>query len=136
LAEGILQHLIQQHQLSWQVDSAGTANYHVGEPPHEGSIKVAKQNGIAIHQQRCRQFKPTDFIEFDKIYVMDNSNYMDVKRMAGSYFDATKVDLILNELHVGKNKNVPDPWYGTDKDFIEVFEMLHKACVQIIAKYA
>lgn len=136
LAEGILQQLITQHQLPWLVNSAGTANYHLGEPPHVSSIKVAKQNGIDISQQKCRQFTATDCTVFDKIYVMDSSNYIDVKRMAGPLFDATKVDLILNEIYPTKNKNVPDPWYGTQKDFEEVFAMLYKACEQIIEKYS
>jgi protein-tyrosine phosphatase len=135
LAEGILKHLIFKNNLTWQVDSAGTANYHVGEPPHKGSIKVAKQNGIDISKQKCRQFKGADFVEFDKIYVMDSSNYIDVKRIAGQQFDANKIDLILNEIDGMKNKNVPDPWYGTYKDFEEVFAMLYNACELIIEKH-
>lgn len=136
LAEGILQKKSDKAGLNWQVDSAGTANYHAGEAPHHLSQKVAKMNGIDIGKQACRQFKKTDFEAFDRIYVMDKSNYQDVKRLAGDYFDARKIDLILNELYPGENREVPDPWYGGIQDFKEVFIMLDKACERIVEKYS
>ncbi|MFP5040767.1 low molecular weight protein-tyrosine-phosphatase [Parasediminibacterium sp. JCM 36343] len=136
LAEGILQAKADAAGLGWQVDSAGTANYHVGEAPHVLSQKVAKQNGVDISGQHCRQFRKTDFTDFDKIYVMDSSNYADVKRMAGSLWDETKIDLLLNELYPHENREVPDPWYGGIEDFKAVYAMIGKACDQIIKKYS
>lgn len=135
LAEGILQAKANKYGLPIQVDSAGTANYHVGEAPHRSSQLVAKQNGVDISQQQCRQFKKTDFETFDKIYVMDSSNYDDVKRMAGNYFNANKIDLILNELYPHENREVPDPWYGGMEDFKKVYKMLDDTCDVIIKKY-
>ena len=136
LAEGILQHKANLAGLDWEVDSAGTANYHVGEMPHRLSQKVAKMNGIDISYQRGRQFAKNDMLLFDKIYVMDEDNYDDVKRMSRELFDATKVDLLLNELYPGKNMSVPDPWYGTEEGYHKVFDMISKACDNIIRKYA
>ena len=77
LAEGILQHKANAARLDWQVDSAGTANYHVGEPPHTLSQKVAQINGINISGQQCRQFRKEDMTAFDKIYehVNDPENH-------------------------------------------------------------
>ena len=135
LAEGILQHKANTHHLNIEVDSAGTGNYHIGEPPHQLSQKVALQNGVNISTQKCRQFKKTDFEVFDKIYVMDNDNYNDVKRMAGNYFNANKVDLLLNELYPNENREVPDPWYGGFEDFKKVYAMLDEVCEVIIKKY-
>lgn len=135
LAEGILQAKANKLCLPIKIDSAGTANYHVGEAPHRSSISVAKQNGVDISQQQCRQFKKTDFETFDKIYVMDTSNYNDVKRMAGEYFNANKIDLILNELCPNENLEVPDPWYGGIEDFKKVYNMLDDACDVIVKKY-
>lgn len=135
LAEGILQSKANKLGLPIQVDSAGTANYHVGEAPHHSSQLVAKQNGVDISQQKCRQFKKTDFENFDKIYVMDSSNYDDVKRMAGNYFNANKIDLILNELYPHENREVPDPWYGGMEDFKKVYKMLDDTCDMIIKKF-
>jgi protein-tyrosine phosphatase len=134
LAEGILQHKAQQLNLPIQVESAGTAGYHVGEPPHKLSQKVAAQNGINISQQRCRQFVKEDFLCYDKIYVMDNSNYADVKRIAQNLWQEDKVDLLLNELYPNENRDVPDPWYGEEDGYHVVFKMIDEACEKIVRR--
>ena len=136
LAEGILQHKANVLKLNWQVNSAGTANYHVGDAPHRLSQKVAKQNGIDISNQKGRQFVKEDMLRFDKIYTMDSDNYNDVKHMSGNLWDASKVDLLLNELYPAQNKSVPDPWYGNEDGYHIVFDMIDKACDTIIRKYA
>ena len=136
LAEGILQHKADALGLGWQVDSAGTSNYHIGEPPHKLSQKVAKLNGIDISAQCCRQFVKEDMQRYDRIYVMDSSNYNDVKRAAGNLWDEHKVELLLNELYPGENRNVPDPWYGEENGYHDVFAMVSKACDNIIKKYS
>ena len=136
LAEGILKHKIQQHQLNWQVDSAGLGHWHVGEKPDERAIYVANKKGIDITYQRARQFEKNDFKVFDKIYAMDlpvRNNLLSLTRYEG---EIKKVDLILNELHPEKNMNVRDPYYDDDvKGFEEVFHLLDKACEEIIRKY-
>lgn len=133
LAEGILQHKADERYLNWEVDSAGTGGWHTGEPPHRLSQKIAKNHGIDISHLKARQFVKEDMQRFDKIYVMDSENYNDVKRISGHLFDESKVGLILNESHPGRNKNVPDPWYAnTDAAFEEVYRMLDKACEKII----
>lgn len=135
LAEGILQHKADKLGLNWKVDSAGTAGYHVGEAPHRLSQKVAKQNGIDISQQQCRQFVKEDMLNYDRIYVMDNANYDDVRRISNTIWDEDKTDLLLNELYPNENKNVPDPWYGEEDGYHKVFDMIDKACDKIIEKY-
>ncbi|MFZ1584426.1 MAG: low molecular weight protein-tyrosine-phosphatase, partial [Saprospiraceae bacterium] len=77
MAEGILRDKIEKAGLDIQVDSAGTANYHVGEPPHKYTIKVAAENGLDIRDLKARQFQTKDFDDFDIIYVMDSSNHSD-----------------------------------------------------------
>lgn len=136
LAHGILEHKAKAAGLNWQIDSAGTGNWHVGEAPHRLSQKVAKLNGVDICEQKARQFKKEDMLEFDKIYVMDSSNYNDVKRMAGELWDESKVDLFLNELHPGKNMGVPDPWYGEEDGYHEVYKMINEACEKIVNRYS
>ncbi len=135
LAEGILQHQAWKAGLKWSVESAGTGAYHIGEPPHRLSTKVAKQNGIDISKQRARQFVKEDFLNYDLIYVMDSQNYTDVKRISGNVFDETKIDLLLNECYPGENRGVPDPWYGEEDGYHEVFAMINRACETIIQKY-
>lgn len=136
LAEGILQNKADELGLKWEVDSAGTADYHVGEPPHKLSQKVAKLNGVDISNQRCRQFKKEDFLHYDKIYVMDTSNYNDVKRLSKELWDENKIDLLLNEIHPQKNESVPDPWYGEEDGYHKVYKMIDEACEEIIKKYS
>ncbi len=135
LAEGILQHKAQQHGLDWIVDSAGTGGYHNGEPPHRLSQKVARLNGIDISEQCARQFVKEDMELFDRIYVMDSNNYNEVKRISSHLWNEEKTDLLLNALYPGQNRGVPDPWYGTEQGYHEVFEMVSKACDNIIEQH-
>jgi protein-tyrosine phosphatase len=132
LAEGILQHKANAAALNWQVDSAGTAGYHVGNPPHHLSQKVAKHNGIDISHQQCKQFVQEDMLNYDRIYVMDSSNYNDVKKISGHLWNEQKVGLLLNELYKGENRNVPDPWYGEEDGYHKVFDMIDRACEKIV----
>lgn len=137
LAEGILKHKAQKRGLDWQIDSAGTGPWHVGEPPHKGSQRVCKKYGVDISGQRGRQFHKEDFLSYNKIYVMDSENYQEVKRVAGELFDEAKINFVMNELHDGKNINVPDPWFAnTDAAFEEVYKLLDNATEKIIEKYA
>ena len=132
LAEGILQAKVNAAGLDWQVDSAGTANYHVGETPHKLSVRVAKEHGVDISKKRVRQLAKLDFTIFDKIYVMDRENYNSAQRIAGDSWDVTKIDYLLNESFPGENREVPDPWYGGYENFKEVFTLLEDACDKII----
>lgn len=135
LAEGILQHKCLEKGLDWQIESAGTAGYHVGCAPHLQSQKVALKLGIDISKQQCRKFVKEDIELFDLIYVMDQANYEDVKTISEEKWNAEKVKLILNELNSNKNSEVPDPWNGTDADFLKVFKLIEKACEAICIYY-
>jgi protein-tyrosine phosphatase len=132
LAEGILQHKANAAGLNWVVDSAGTNGYHTGEHPHRLSQKVAKLNGIDISRQVSRPFVPEDFNRFDKIYAMAGDVIDEMKYIAGNRYDAAKVDLLLNEMYPGENADVPDPWYGPEPGFHEVFDLISQACDAII----
>ena len=131
LAEGIMRTLIDDHQLDWQVDSAGTGSYHVGESPDLRSVEVAKSRGLDISSQRARQFHHPDFQNFDVIYVMDSANYQDVTRQSVNQLEKDKVKLILNESKPGWNQNVPDPYWDND-GFEKVYDMLLIACENVI----
>mgnify|MGYP002398230198 CR=1 FL=1 len=135
LAEGILQQKAFEAGLAWSVESAGTNGYHNGEAPHPLSQKVARMNGIDISQQRSRKFIPADFDVYDKIYVMAEDVLYDIKRIAKNRFDAGKIDLLMNERYPGKNLDVPDPWYGPEPGYHEVYRMIEEACDAIIEKY-
>ena len=130
LAEGILKSKLSSD--NFYVDSAGTANYHTGELPDIRSIQIAQKYHIDISDQRGRQFKVNDFDVFDHIYVMDRSNYYNVVSLARNSNDKRKVKLILKELYPEDNMDVPDPYYGGQDGFQNVFNLLDKAC-EIIA---
>ena len=135
LAEGILQKKAAEAGLNWEVDSAGTNGFHVGESPHHLSEKVARSNGIDISKQVSRQFIKEDFQRFDRIYAMANDVMKDMKQIGGAHFDESKTDFLLNEIYPGQNRNVPDPWYGNEDGYIEVFELLEKACDAVIENH-
>ncbi len=131
LAEGILQAKLPKDK--FLVDSAGTGGWHAGELPDKRSIETAKNRGLDITNQRARQFKTSDFDTFDYIYVMDMSNYKNVLSLSENENQKSKVKLILNELFPNENVEVPDPYYGGQDGFEQVYNMLDQAC-DIIAK--
>ncbi|MDX1954086.1 MAG: low molecular weight protein-tyrosine-phosphatase [Chitinophagaceae bacterium] len=135
LAEGILQHKAKKAGLNWIVESAGTNGYHNGEAPHHLSQKVARLNGIDISQQRSRKLHPDDFDKYDKIYVMAEEVLADIKRLAKNKFDPAKTEFLMNELHPGKNLDIPDPWYGPEPGYHEVFKMIEEACEAVIRNH-
>lgn len=135
LAEGILKHKAKAAGLNWTVESAGTNGYHVGEAPHHLSQKVARLNGIDICEQRARQFVKEDMDRYDKIYAMADDVLDDIRRIAGNKWNPEKADLFLNELHPDENRSVPDPWYGTEPGFHEVYKIINEICDAIIKKY-
>ena len=135
LAEGILQHKAQLAGLNWTVDSAGTNGYHNGEAPHPLSQKVARINGIDISHQQSRMFTAEDMNRFDKIFAMAKDVRTEMKRIAGKHWKPEKVELILNVLEPGANLDVPDPWYGPEDEYHEVFELLEKACQSLITNH-
>jgi protein-tyrosine phosphatase len=134
LAEGILQHKANTAGLSITVDSAGTNGYHVGEAPHSLSQKVAKLNGINICRQKAKKFTAGDFENYDVIYAMAADVIDDIKQIAGKKYDAAKVKLLMDELHPGKTMDVPDPWYGEEPGYHDVYKMIERACQAIIEK--
>lgn len=135
LAEGILQEKARAAGLNWTVDSAGTNGFHVGEEPHHLSQKVARQKGIDISCQRARKFTANDFQHFDKIYAMAGDVVDQIRRIAGKQYDPAKIELLMNELHPGKNEDVPDPYYGSESGYHEVYRMIDAAADKVIEKY-
>lgn len=134
LAEGILRDKAKRKNLDVLIDSAGTGSWHAGENPDPRAVVTAGQFGIDISNLVARQFTKKDFDTFDKIYVMDSSNYHDVKRLAQREEHLLKVDYFLNLTFPGKNKEVPDPWHGGAQGFVTVFKMLDSACEILITK--
>ena len=130
LAEGILCN--KGKQLNIEVDSAGTSAYHTGKKPDIRSIEIANKYSIDLNQQRARQFSIADFDEFDIIYAMDTNNYAHLVSLASSETERNKIRMILNEINPNAYQSVPDPYYGGDNGFQDIYNMLDKACDKII----
>lgn len=118
--------------LAVEVDSAGFERFHRGDPADPRSVAVAKAHGIDLSDHIARMFSQGDFDNFDRIYVMDRTNYNDVMGVARSREDENKVDFVLNLLTPGENRPVPDPWYGKNDGFERVYQMLDEACDQLV----
>ena len=129
LAEGIFSQLIKEKGLSDKinVDSAGTANYHIGERPDPRTIENAAQNGVSL-PSRARQFTSDDFEQFDYILPMDESNLYNIERLesSGSIKDYEIIKMRYFDPKA-KNADVPDPYYGGPKGFQDVFDILDRS---------
>ncbi|MGC6470878.1 MAG: low molecular weight protein-tyrosine-phosphatase [Flavobacteriales bacterium] len=122
LAEGIMKK-IAPHFI---IDSAGTSNYHIGNSPDRRMINTAKKYGLDISTLSARQFEQNDFNRFDTIYVMDSSNFNDIIRLSQNDTHRQKVKFLLAD-----NQNVPDPYFGSNDGFDQVFRLIESACHQI-----
>ncbi len=136
IAHGLLKHKAGELGLNWEVDSAGTSDWHEGELPNENSIEVMRRHGIDINYQRSRPVEVEDLQHFDVIYAMDSSNYETLITMARSQAEKDKVLLIMNEVYPGENRKVPDPWSLSFDHYEDVYQMLDQATDKIIAKYS
>ncbi|AEK22957.1 low molecular weight protein-tyrosine-phosphatase [Capnocytophaga canimorsus] len=132
LAEGVLRSKLNAEL--FEVDSAGTSNYHVGDAPDHRSVEVARKNGIDISNLRGRQFQTSDFEYFDYIFVMDESNYENVLKLAKTSQHREKVSLLLDVFDSEVKREVPDPYYGGKNDFQAVFTLIDGACNAIAEK--
>lgn len=133
LAEGVLRHKLNEAGIEdVTVDSAGTSGWHAGEHPDRRSMLNAKTHGVDISKLVSRQFTIRDFDAFDRIYVMDSSNFRDVTAMARTDAHREKVELLLNVKWPGKNMAVPDPYYSGEDGFETVFRLVEEACAVIV----
>jgi protein-tyrosine phosphatase len=114
------------------VDSAGTSSWHEGEHPDPRSIQNANRNGVDISKQRSRPFRKKDLEHFDRIFVMDATNYRDVMAIAKQPAHKEKIELFCNIKWPGSNKPVPDPYYSGEDGFQLVFELVSEVCDVLI----
>lgn len=132
MAEGLLRHKLRQLNIDIETDSAGTAGYHIGSKPDHRMIETAAKFGVDISDLRARQFKPTDLDEFDYIFAMDKENQVNIKHLAKNENGREKVRLFLEYVDYPNYDEVPDPYYGSMKDFEFVFNLLDDATDKFI----
>ena len=130
LAEGIL--WSKGKHLNIEIDSDEKAAHHIGEKADIRSIEIANKYFIDLNQQRARQFSRADFDKFDIIYAMDTNNYAHLISLASTETERNKIRMILNEINPKAYQSVPDPYYGGENGFQDIYNMLDKACDKII----
>ena len=135
IAEGLLQQKVNKVGLNWQINSCGTERYHVGETADKRGIKVCKEKGLDISAHIAARLTLKDFEEYDLIYALATDVREEIALIAKSEKLMEKVVLLLEEVYPNQNLSVKDPYYGTEKDFVEVYEQLDWVCDAIIEKY-
>lgn len=135
LAEGILRKHAESAGLNWHIDSAGTNGLHDGEPPHRLSQKVARLNGIDISGQKSRRFRKSDLDDFDLILAMADDVLDGIRDIAGPRFETTQIRSFMDIAHPGAGLEVPDPWYGGESGYHDVYEILNEGCAELVRQY-
>lgn len=130
LAEGILKSKIKSKNIQINIESAGFESYHINESPDPRALKIAEKFGLDISENKCRLFTAEDFDNFDIIYVMDASNFRDVQYFSRTEKDMEKVKYLLSVTE-GKDISVPDPYYGAESGFENIYNLLNEACNKI-----
>ena len=135
-AEGVFASIVERQSLEYLIeyDSAGTHAYHIGNPPDTRAQATAKQHNVDLSQLVARKVKPDDFFEFDYIIAMDKDNLVNLKDIQRN-LDAdskAKLHLFMEFTKHWKNDEVPDPYYGGDKGFEDVFKMITDASLGLI----
>jgi protein-tyrosine phosphatase len=112
----------------YQVDSAGTGSWHVGESPDRRMRQVAARKGLK-YDGRARQFRKSDFDQFDLVIAMDTDNRANLIRLSRTPEHENKIRLMREfDPHGGPKASVPDPYYGGIDGFEEVFGIVERSC--------
>ncbi|MAA99754.1 MAG: protein tyrosine phosphatase [Stappia sp.] len=135
LGEGILRDLAGKKGMpgDLEIDSAGTGNWHVGNPPDPRSVEVAARHGIDISPLRARQVRTADFERFDLVLAMDGDNLAELRRRAGARAPALEAS---GRLRRFLDRDVPDPYYGGPGGFDDVFDMLRRGAERLLDELA
>jgi protein-tyrosine phosphatase len=132
LAEGVFRHLVQEEGLEdrFEIDSAGTGSWHVGERPDPRSTAVARAHGVEL-PGHARQVRPEDLERFDVVVAMDRENLRDLERLSD---DGARARLhLLREFDPeGGGDDVPDPYFGGPDGFETVYAMVHRSCERLL----
>lgn len=133
-AEAVMRSKLQERGLEnyFDIGSAGTGNWHVGECPDARAQKAALMRGYDMSQIRARQITEKDFRQYDLILAMDRSNIANMRRVCPSGC-LSKIDLLLSYASDANIDEVPDPYYGEEDGFNMVLDLLEKACNNLIS---
>jgi len=124
MAHALMEHLVSERDLDgWEIDSAGTGAWHVGNPPDPRTLAVLTKNGIRT-RQRARQVAVADFTAFDWLLAMDEQNLANLEAMRPD--DATAALRLLGDFDPEGRSEVPDPYYGGKDGFDLVYAQVRR----------
>lgn len=131
-AEGVLRHQLRESGLAERVEvaSAGTGDWHVGNPPDARTLKAAARRGYDFSAQRAKQVSAADFATYDLILAMDLNNLRDLKRLQPATARAD-LDLFLRRYDAAVDE-VPDPYYEGEQGFEHVLDLIEVACAGLV----
>jgi protein-tyrosine phosphatase len=132
MAEALFRHQVAEAGLAdrFVIDSAGTGSWHVGEPPHRGTLAVLARHGVEAGQQRARQLTPDDFSSFDYVVAMDAENLAEIGRFRRD--PHARVSLLLDHAPGLDTREVPDPYYSGG--FEHVYRLVEAGCSGLLAQ--
>src|SRR5690625_2776395 len=133
MAEAVFRHLVEKENLTDKihVDSAGTASWHEGKPPYEGTRKKLTELNITYGGMTARQLKEEDFTTFDYIIPMDDQNVKDIESsFATDSKDGVVIRKLMNFVPNPQEMNVPDPYYTGDFDY--TYELVEEASTRLL----
>jgi protein-tyrosine phosphatase len=135
-AEGIFKKMVSQAGLNEivHVDSAGTGAWHVGDAPDSRMIHHAQLRGYDLTQLEARQFHADDFMKFDYILTMDNSNLKNVLNLDVKQQYRAKVKPLVSYCKIHEVREVPDPYYDREQGFEHVLDLLEDACGELLIR--
>ena len=127
-----MREMLRIENLDVKTDSAATSNYHVNDKADDRARSTMRKHGIDISDLRGRQIRPSDFVEFDMLFAMDESNLANMRAIAPTPELAQKARPIMDLAAEHPLREVPDPYYGGDEGFEEVYDMLTLACGNLV----
>lgn len=133
MAEGVFRAIAARKGLACDVDSAGTASFHLGSAPDSRAIAVASAHGVTIGNRLARQIERDDYFRFHHIVALDRANLEAIRTRAPR--DATaRLSMLLDAVEGRAGEPVPDPYYGTDEDFVRVWGVINQGVEALVAR--
>lgn len=134
-AEGVFRHLVEQEGLGdrFVIGSAGTDAYHEGDAPDRRAVRIAKTRGVDIGHQRARSLTAKDYADYDYIFAMDGGHLHELQSRAPRGHSA-RIGMFLGAPGPHGRDEVPDPWYGQEKDFEEVYDLVLGGAKELLQK--